>query len=407
MVAGQLIVLEESVDIALVGKALGKYTIVSSCDEKAVLEHTWRSRNNYANNDKIGKLHTLIMGPRPANVPEDWVIDHVNRNKLDNRRCNLRWVTPSFNAWNRDIFADVTYIGVRFHLGKWVARFQQKHCGCFDTEREAGRAVARAAIEAYGEWAETCDLITRNFTAEEIHAIKQDTIPSKPERELPPGVSRNGSKFVVCRDAKYQGTYDTVEAADAASKQYVKDKQDRKWKEHLKKEVTYDHEGHAVIALTGKNGEGKFAKVPPRFWHILTFKHPWNLWKCGYPGGRWEGTSHYLHYAVWKLLHPNYVPRKGFSIDHWVPGNPLDNREENLRILSVNGQQRNREKKSEGLYVGVHFVKSVGKWKGSVRVDGKTKQTRYTSCQHEAARLLNALRVKHFGKDAILNVILQ
>jgi hypothetical protein len=30
------------------------------------------------------------MGPRPNDVPADWVIDHKNRNKLDNTRENLR-----------------------------------------------------------------------------------------------------------------------------------------------------------------------------------------------------------------------------------------------------------------------------------------------------------------------------
>jgi hypothetical protein len=34
----------------------------------------------------------------PCDVPEDWVIDHKNRNKLDNTRENLRWVSRSFNA---------------------------------------------------------------------------------------------------------------------------------------------------------------------------------------------------------------------------------------------------------------------------------------------------------------------
>lgn len=44
----------------------------------------------------------------PAHVPEDWVIDHADRNRLNNTRGNLRWVSRSFNAWNC------------VHMGAWT-----------------------------------------------------------------------------------------------------------------------------------------------------------------------------------------------------------------------------------------------------------------------------------------------
>lgn len=43
-------------------------------------------------------LHKLIM----PNCPKGYVVDHINRNTLDNRRCNLRYVTRSLNSFNRD-----------------------------------------------------------------------------------------------------------------------------------------------------------------------------------------------------------------------------------------------------------------------------------------------------------------
>lgn len=52
-------------------------------------------------NGKSHKLHRIIAKafiPNPDNKPQ---IDHINRNKLDNRVENLRWVTAQENSNNR------------------------------------------------------------------------------------------------------------------------------------------------------------------------------------------------------------------------------------------------------------------------------------------------------------------
>lgn len=43
-------------------------------------------------------LHWLIIGKAPKNM----VIDHINRNKLDNRKENLRFITQAENFRNSD-----------------------------------------------------------------------------------------------------------------------------------------------------------------------------------------------------------------------------------------------------------------------------------------------------------------
>jgi hypothetical protein len=40
-------------------------------------------------------LHRLIAGAKPGQI-----VDHINRDTYDNRRCNLRFVTRSENALN-------------------------------------------------------------------------------------------------------------------------------------------------------------------------------------------------------------------------------------------------------------------------------------------------------------------
>ena len=44
------------------------------------------------------RMHRLIIGEE--NIPEDMVIDHINHNTRDNRRCNLRVVTKRQNSLN-------------------------------------------------------------------------------------------------------------------------------------------------------------------------------------------------------------------------------------------------------------------------------------------------------------------
>jgi hypothetical protein len=57
--------------------------------------------------DKKYTLSRLIMGPS-----RDKVVDHINRNRLDNRRCNLRIVTPRQNTLNRITKSRTGYLGV-------------------------------------------------------------------------------------------------------------------------------------------------------------------------------------------------------------------------------------------------------------------------------------------------------
>jgi hypothetical protein len=84
-------------------------------------------------------LHREIMKPQRANV-----VDHINGNKLDNRRSNLRIVTRADNNRN-------THKGKGYYLhklsGKFAATFGNKHLGLFSTEVEAKEAHMKAKTE--------------------------------------------------------------------------------------------------------------------------------------------------------------------------------------------------------------------------------------------------------------------
>jgi hypothetical protein len=80
-------------------------------------------------------------------------IDHINRNKSDNRIANLRDVTQSENVQNTLICSRNSsgYRGVGFDrkAGKWEAKIwhhgRKKWIGYYDNVKDAARAYASAA----------------------------------------------------------------------------------------------------------------------------------------------------------------------------------------------------------------------------------------------------------------------
>jgi len=85
--------------------------------------------------------------------------DHVNRNGLDNRRCNLRPATYSQSSWNRGIQKNNTsgYIGVSRKRRKWRVQInvngRKRYLGCYDDPKEAAKVYNKAAFKYRGEFA--------------------------------------------------------------------------------------------------------------------------------------------------------------------------------------------------------------------------------------------------------------
>lgn len=83
------------------------------------------------------RMHSLIYGAMPRSK---LVIDHKNRDKLDNRKENLRAVTQADNIKNREAR------GICFDKSrnKWVVRYHNKFYGRYNTVREAEKAYRKA-----------------------------------------------------------------------------------------------------------------------------------------------------------------------------------------------------------------------------------------------------------------------
>jgi len=142
----------------------GNIALIDDEDLHKVRGYKWYEFNGYAarmtrNNEgkrKVLFLHRIIL-PCASGA----VIDHINRNRLDNRKCNLRVTTRRNNNINRKRIEEATspYRGViwRPHAKKWKGYIKvnkkQLHLGYFDTPEEAAMAYNIAAHEHFGNFA--------------------------------------------------------------------------------------------------------------------------------------------------------------------------------------------------------------------------------------------------------------
>jgi hypothetical protein len=119
-------------------------------------EHKWNySDTGYAQTGSHSqKMHRLIM-----KVTKDQTIDHINGDKLDNRKSNLRLCTIADNNYNRGKQSNNTtgYKGVYRRGSKWVAKInknrKQIHLGQFDSPKDAAKAYDSGALIHFGDFA--------------------------------------------------------------------------------------------------------------------------------------------------------------------------------------------------------------------------------------------------------------
>ena len=99
-------------------------------------------------------LHRLIVG-----APAGAVVDHVNGNTLDNRRCNLRVCSQTENTLNRRMHRNnrLGVKGVYKSRNRFCAQIRvggkKLNLGSYRTVEEAKSAYDAAAVRFHGEYA--------------------------------------------------------------------------------------------------------------------------------------------------------------------------------------------------------------------------------------------------------------
>lgn len=120
----------------------GYFALADLADKDLLDRHSWmRSARGYA----VTTDHPRTLMHRVL-LPDSVAVDHINRDRLDNRRSNLRHSTRELNASNRSMNRNNTsgFKGVSPRGSRWGARTtdagKRRWLGSFDTPEEAAMA---------------------------------------------------------------------------------------------------------------------------------------------------------------------------------------------------------------------------------------------------------------------------
>ena len=138
--------------------------------------------------------------------------------------------------------------------------------------------------------------------------------------------------------------------------------------------------------------------------HLMTYnkwfavKHHGTLYaKTNIPAPEGKRTTMKMHRVIMNA-------QPGDIVDH-INGNGLDNRKENLRIVSNKHNARNRKSHSgtSSIYKGVSYLARLQKWQVNICEDGVNHYIGVYASEEQAARAYDRHAIIRFGQFARLN----
>jgi hypothetical protein len=146
------------------GKPQGP-VLIDAEDQHLVMGRSWhRSSKGYVRRGRKAdgtecRLHRLIAGAEDGQM-----VDHINGDILDNRRCNLRICTNGQNQQNqrlrpenpngfKGVHCRSDVVSLRKYRAQIYVGDRKVNLGHFATAEEAAAAYDRAALEHFGEFA--------------------------------------------------------------------------------------------------------------------------------------------------------------------------------------------------------------------------------------------------------------
>lgn len=350
-------------------------------------------------NRKIYKLHRFIYYILEENKVDDDkpYIDHINSDKLDNRLENLRDITIKGNALNYSKTSGKSskYYGVFYDTKNAIYAINIKkdklsYYFSYKIETHAAYHYDLLIKELYDEGVKKLNNVEEpdNF----IRKVKKEK-----NETLPVGIRKHRRRYQVHFGKKFVKSFETAEEAINYRKELEIQDKETKELNITNSDIKQNTDNIAVIIMYNKNKEvsGEVLIDDDRYHDLL--KYRWVKNRDGYAHAKIEKKDVRMHRY---LLNYNGSD----SVDH-INGNRLDNRVNNLRIVTAqqNSQNATVRKDSTSGFIGVS--KRELKWRASIRLNGKCEYlgTFLTPKEAALARDKKAKELNALGNNYKLN----
>ncbi|QKF94703.1 putative HNH enonculease [Fadolivirus algeromassiliense] len=384
-------------EIKLGGK-IGGVALISEIDYEIISKYKWSQDNRgyvfgSVNSHRI-YLHRFIM-----KAGEGVLIDHINNNKLDNRRENLRFATKKENNMNKKkTIKSITtskYRGVSFkkrdnhYHSRIMINGKEISLGYYKTDIEAAEAFDMYIVK------NNIQFVNLNFPDKKDEYNKREYIPYKKGNKQINyvGVKRNGNNWQaeICYNGKniyLLTSSDPSECAKRYDKYIIEnnipnkklnfpdDYPDYKPVRFIQTKCEQIDE-NTIKLLISSNHCPKIDKDD--YDKIKYFKC--SMKPDGYVRMRDNNKEYALHRYLLGITDPNVY------VDH-INNDRTDNRKSNLRISNNKKNVQNKIKKNNttSQYIGVTYNKQYGKWHSSISKDHKYQYRSYHDLEIDAAR---------------------
>jgi len=374
----------------------GEKILVSECDYEHLKQFKWNINNKeYVNchiNKKLWRIHRYIFIEILGNkdLTRHHFIDHINNNKLDNRRENLRVVTAAENNRNRNKTNNTSskYYG--------VCKINENNFRTTFILNDENKSVLEHAAYQWNLWIEKYKIIH----SKKNNVDKPDNfIEYKNERVLPKNITIKNNKYRVKYKSIYYGVYKTLGEAKLKLKNVKEEVELIRIEKINNKPIKQNENCDCIIELFNNKKEKVAETIVDEENYYDLMKYSWSLHDKNYVSGTINKIKYLIHRFIMNYTGDNYV-------DH-INGNKLDNRKCNLRIITPHQNSMNCSSSKNGTskYIGVHFNKRSNKWLSQITINGKCKKIGLFKNEIDAAKARDIATREHFGEFGKLNFL--
>jgi hypothetical protein len=379
--------------------------LVSQEDYEHLKQFKFHLNNGYVKvniNKKDWAIHRYIMIELLSNkkLTRHNFIDHINGNKLDNRRENLRIVSAVENAKNKLKAKNSSskYFGViKYYNNQFQASIKINNKNIL-----AFYKIEDHAAYQYDLW-----IKKYKITHTKINNIQQpDNFIeySKKEKgggdDIPKGIvfrKSNKTYFIKYKNIHYCGVYKTLEDAEKQLR-IIKENVELKRIEKINSvPIKKNEKGECIIELCNRKKEKVGETIVDEEDYYNLMKYAIYMDYQGYVIINIDNKSVKLHRYIMNYYGEDYV-------DH-INNNKLDNRKCNLRIVTPrqNSMNQSSTKNSSSKYIGVNYNIKKNKWKSNIKINNLTKTLGYFDNEEEAAKVRDISTKEYFGEFGNLN----